>query len=122
MDEQQIVVPATIASGKSSTEPLSKNDLINALQAFAPAVERFAESTTEKAKIEADNKVELAKIAAEESSSKRRDESRELFGSALFGAILVAAFLYFPETRSSALPLATAVIGFISGRLTRARS
>ncbi|MFM0481036.1 hypothetical protein PQQ81_10960 [Paraburkholderia strydomiana] len=122
MDEPQIVMPTPVANGKSGNEPLSKNDLISALQFFAPAAERLAGSTTEKAKIEADNKVELAKIAADESRSKRRDESHELFGSALFGAALVGAFLYFPETRSSALPLATAVIGFISGRLTRART
>lgn len=122
MDEPQLVMPKPVANDKSSHEPLTKIDLINALQVFAPAAERLAESTIEKAKVDADNKVALAKIAAEESSSKRRDESRELFGSALFGAALVGAFLYFPETRSSALPLATAVIGFISGRLTRSRT
>ncbi|WP_186057108.1 MULTISPECIES: hypothetical protein [Burkholderia] len=121
MNESNILAVST-DSEKKINEPLGKLDLINALQVFAPAAERLAEATTEKAKIEADNKVELAKVAAEESSSKRKDESRELFVSALFGAVLVGAFLYFPETRSSALPLATAVIGFISGRLTRARA
>ncbi|KML16205.1 MULTISPECIES: hypothetical protein [Burkholderia] len=116
------IVPISADTEKKNGEPLSKIDLVNALQVFAPAAERLAEATAEKAKIEADNKVELAKVAAEESSSKRKDESRELFVSALFGAVLVGAFLYFPETRGSALPLATAVIGFISGRLTRARA
>lgn len=122
MDVKEIVSADVNTGFEVDRSPLNKADLINALKVFAPAAEKLAEATTEKVKIEAENKVALAKIAAEEAVSKRHDESRELLWSATFGALLVAAFLWFPETRQSALPLATAVIGFISGRLTRARA
>jgi VIT1/CCC1 family predicted Fe2+/Mn2+ transporter len=121
--EVKEIVPVEAVLGQAADNaPMNKADFVNALKVFAPALERLADATAEKVKGEADNKMALAKIAAEESVAKRRDESQELFLSAAFGALLVAAFLWFPETRQSALPLATAVVGFISGRLTKERT